>query len=88
MSAAVLLRCFYFIEAGVTLFVFEVLHLSGDEPEAAGSQREVAHQYPHRVTLRRLAPGNKGKCLGQQGVTREHRNAFAEDFVVCRFSAP
>ena len=75
------------VEGGSPVLILQVLHLAGDEPQAAGRKRQFFHQQAHGIALRRLALGHERERLRHQRVAREHGDAFAEHFVVGRTTA-
>ena len=69
-------------------FRFEICHLAGNEPAAAGRDRDLAKHFRHGIAARRFGAGRNFERDGKQRVARKDGNAVTENFVAGRAAAP
>jgi len=66
---------------GLFAFRFEVGDLSGDEGPATGGEGEFLEKVADLISRCFGSGREDGKRLGEEGVSRQHSNAFAKDLV-------
>ena len=71
-----------FFQRNALLFRIEVEDLAGDEAEAAGGVGELGDEVGPRVAAIGFGAGDGGKGLGEEAVSGQHGDGFAEHLVV------
>jgi hypothetical protein len=80
-------RVFEFGDRNLFAFAFEVGDLAGDELEGTGGVGDFVNDFAAGVPFQFGGEGGDFEGLREQGVAREDRDAFAENFVVGELAA-